>query len=563
MFKFLSFIKEQLLWFIVSIAMILTVFMLVKDAVLSGDDLWIGFYGDYKYIFLTPEHGRFIQSLQMKTLCCWVPKLLHIHPNAMSYVNSFVVGLNFTLLCFATAMFGYIGQKKTKMVPLIAVGVFLFCLNLLIGNDSIQELRVLTFHFSYILGLVMFFAFLLIFGEVLYTPPPRKSASKTVIFCSVFSFLAALNDTYAYIGIISIFFAFCVLIFMILRQSFKNHDFLGSFKSFYKKYYALISMSVCFVIGGIIAILTTLRMEGDRFVDSNFNSSLSNFCNLFLPQFWDACILRYLPFVLLLLLLFTILLLKSDKDKKDVFYPTFLTVGIFGFFFMLFFGGSKYYYEIDKFWIYHRDLQNNYLIILIAINITLWGFLKTNNRKVFNAIMVICICATFFLFPKIESIYPQELHKNIIARKTMYISEKMYLFYIYNQETAILPISALKQYISESFYLLSNFIKTEYDINISAYVYLLGVENHDDINAYNSVEEATKKIKFSSTWFRTVYVPKIYNLTDEDCLEYGFDDDDKALKNFCEKGGTFTVEELELLDFTKLLDKEFVLNKNK
>lgn len=563
MFKFLSFIKERLLWFIVGFAMILTVFMLVKDAVLSGDDVWVGFYGDYKYIFLTPEHGRFIQSLQMKTLCCWVPKLLHIHPNSMSYVNSFVVGLNFTLLCFATAMFGFVGQKKTKMVPLIAVGVFLFCLNLLISSDSIQELRVLTFHFAYIFGLVMFFAFLLIFGEVLYTPPPRKSASKTVIFCSVLSFLAALNDTYAYIGIISIFFAFCVSIFMILLQSCKNHDFSDSFKSFCKKYYVLISMSVCFVIGGIIAISTTLRMEGDRFVESNFDSSFSNFCNLFLPQFWDACILRHLPFVLLLLLLFTILLLNSDKDKKSVFYPMFLTVGIFGFFFMLFFGGSKCYYEIDKFWIYQRDLQNNYLIILIAINLILWGFLKINKRKIFNAIMVICICSTFCFLPKIESIYSQELQKSTLARKTMYMSEKMYLFYIYNQETPILPMSALKQYISESFYLLSNYIKTEYDIYISAYVYLLGMDNFEDVNTYNSVEEATKKIRFSSTWFRTVYVPKIYNLSDEECLEYGFDDDDKALRKFSDKGGTFTVEELEQLNFSKLLDRDFVLNKKK
>lgn len=564
-----SFIKEHCLWFIASFVMMLTVFILIKDVVLSGDDIWVGFYGDFKYIFLTPEHGRFIQSLQMKSLCLWIPKLLHIHPNSMSFVNSIAVSVNIAIVCFISAMFVNLGQKKTKLIPLLALGIFLFYFSSLVRYTGVQEIQSLTFHFAYVFGLAMFLGFLLVFGELLFSQ--KIFSKKTVIFCSIFSFLAALSDAYAYIGIISVFFAFCVAAFMIVLQTLQNHNFVDNFKNFCKKYYALISVSVCFFIGGIISIATTIPMDGDRFIENNFVCSLSNFYNLFLPQFMEACIFKHLFSIVLFLILFTIVLFKSDKDLKNIFYPLFLVSGIFGFFFMLFFGGTEKFYEIGKFWIWHNDLQIIFKMVLLTVDIVLFGILMkiTPYKKIISIVMLIIVYLSLFLLPEIIRDYTFIHQRTTTAKPIMYMAEKMYLFYTYNEETAVLPISALKQYNASTFYLLSYFEHSEendilYYKNAGYYlVDILEIENYEDRNKYKAVEETVKKLEFYPHWFRLTYIPKIYNLSVDSCVKYRFDDDEKAMKKFYDKGGTFTVEELEQLNFSKLLDKDFVLNKKK
>lgn len=569
MSKAVSFIKEHCLCFIASFVMLLTVFILVKDVVLFGDDIWVGFYGDFKYIFLTPEHGRFIQSVQMKSLCLWIPKLLHIHPNSMSFLNSIAVSVNIAIVCFISAMFVNIGQKKTKIIPILALGIFLFYFNSLLRHTGVQEIQSLTFHFAYVFGLAMFLGFLLIFGEMLFAQ--KFFSKKTVVFCSVFSFLAALSDAYAYIGIISVFFAFCVAAFMIFLKTLQNHNFVDNFKSFCKKYYALISVSVCFFIGGIISIATTIPMDGDRFIENNFICSLSSFYNLFLPQFMEACIFKHLFSIVLFLILFTILLFKSDKDLKNIFYPLFFVSGIFGFFFMLFFGGTENFYEVGKFWIWHNDLQIILKMVLMTVDIVLFGILMkiTPYKKIISIVMLIIVYSSLFLLPEIIRDYTFVYQRTTKAKPIMYMAEKMYLFYTYNKQTAVLPISALKQYNASTFYHLSYFEHSEendilYYNNIGYYlVGILEIENYENKNEYKVVEEKTKKLEFYPHWFRLTYIPKIYNLPDESCVKYRFDNDEKAMKKFYDKGGTFTVEELEQLNFNKLLDKDFVLNKKK
>lgn len=562
MLKLLAFFKNHFFLFLTSFIMIATIFMLIKDSVLMGDDIWLSFYGDLKYIFLTPEHGRFLQSLQLKTLCYWIPSLLHIHPNSMFSVNSVFIALNITSVCFITALFGFIGQKKDKMLTFVAVGIFLFYFNLLL-DLNIEQLRLLTFNYAYVFGLAMFLGFLLIFGEMLLST--NKFSKKTIFLCSCFSFLAGLNDTYAYIGIISIFFAFCISILTVMQKAFKNHNFLENIKSFYKEYYALIFISACFVSGGIIAISTTVTMEGSRFIEHNFIHSLSNFYNSFLPQFMHACILQHRISIAVLLLLFTVLCIKFNKNLKFIFYPTFVTVGVFGFFLMLFFGGIEKYYEAGKYWIWHNDLQTNLTVILIAINFALWGFLKTKtgDYKLFNTLMAIFILSAFFTLPNLTNVYAQNKKSSKFDKKQMYIAEKMYLLYAYNKETAILPISTLKGNIASTFYLLTYYSLDKEKENDFSSVWLLENENYDNQNEYNAAEQKTKTLTFSQTWFRTVYIPKIYNISEDECVNYKFDDDNTAIKKYNEKGGIFTEEELKDLNFTKLKDKDFVLNKKK
>lgn len=559
MFKHFAFFKNHLLCFLTGLVMIATVFIFIKDSVLMGDDIWLGFLGDLKYICLTPEHGRFLQSLQMKTLCYYIPSLFHIHPNSMYPVYAMFIGLNITLVSLMTALFGFIGQKKDKMLSLITGGFFLFYFKLLLTGES-EELRLLSFNFAYVFGLAMFLGFLLIFGEILFSQ--NKFSKKTIFLCSVFSFLAGLNDTYAYIGIISIFFAFCVSVLTVLKQTLKNHDFSGNFKYFCKKNRDLIYISLCFVAGGIISISTTVTIESSRFIEHNFVYSLSNFYNSFLPQFTQACILQHRISIVVLLLLFTVICIKFNKNLKLLFYPIFVTVGVFGFFLILFFGGIENFYEAGKYWIWHKDLQTNLTVILIAINFALWGFLKTKtgDYKLFNTMMAIFICSSFFALPKITKVYTLNKKTSRIDKKTMYIAEKMYLFYTYNNETAILPISALKGNIASTFYLLTDIddLKEENDFSL---VWILENVSWDDKNEYNSAEQKAKKILFSQTYFRTVYIPKIYNISEEKCVNYKFDDDNTAMKIFNKKGGIFTDQELQNLNFTKLKDKNFVLNK--
>lgn len=563
MFKCLVFVKKNLLWFITGFVMFIVVFFLMKDTVLSGDDIWLGFYGDWKYIFLTPEHGRFLQSIQMKTLCYWIPSLLNIHPNAMSYINAFIVSFDVVLLCFITALFGYIGRKKSKMVPILALGVYIYYSNILFNGVNVQEIRLLSFHFAYIFGLMMFLGFWLIFGEILFAK--EQISTKKLVLCSIFAFFAAMNDTYAYIGIISLFFASCTSACLILKETLKNHNFVENIKNFFKKYYALLSMGLCYCLGGAATILTTYAYDSERFMENSFSCSFSNFYNLFLPQFLQACVFKHYLFVFLFAILFASILFIAPKKEKILFYSCCLSVGVFGFFMILFFGGMENFYEKGKFWIWHADLQNTLTIILLAIDIALWGFLAiiTKYKKVFRAIAFVLLCTTILIFPDICDNYRFLKEEASAAKKQMYMSEKMYLFYTYKKEMALLPLSSLKHYIASTFYLNNYYPEDDEEIIYTdeyRNIDILEIPNFEDRELYAKSEETAKSTVFKNTWFRTVYTRKIYNILKENSVYYMFADDDVALKKFYQNGGTFTVEELQKLDFTKLMDKNFVLN---
>lgn len=560
----LYFIKKNFSLISISLIMFLFIFFLTKDTILSGDDIWLGFYGDWKYIFLTPEHGRFLQSIQMKTFCYWLPSLFNVHPNALSLIHSAIISINITAVCFISTLYGYIGRKKTKLVSLFAFGTFIFYVKLLMEGDIVQEIRLLSFNFAYVFGLLMFLAFWLIFGEIIFSN--KELSQKNIILCSIFAFLASLNDTYSYIGVITIFSAFCFVSYKIFKQIKEKHNFWEPIKAFCKKYIGYITILLTYLIGSTITILTTFEDSTTRFCDENFAYTFSNFFKLFLPQFTQACILQHLILVIPLIIL-AIVIFFTSKNREKILVPTScLLIGVLGFFLMLFFGGTEKFYEAGKFWVWRSDLQTTLIMIFLSVDFALFGFLfsETKHPKILKTIAGILLCSTIALVPNFASKYKFNINQNKPAKQQMYMSEKIYLFYAYKKETAILPISSLKHYIASNFYLFTYFydngeipesINGEYsDTDI------LEIPNYPNREEYKRIEQKTKNLTFSQTWFRNVYIDAIYKISKKDSVPYKFDDDNAALKKFHDMGGRFTAEELQQLNFTKLKDKNFVLN---
>lgn len=107
----------------------------------------------------------------------------------------------------------------------------------------------------------------------------------------------------------------------------------------------------------------------------------------------------------------------------------------------------------------------------------------------------------------------------------MYKVEKMYVFYAQKNETAILSDSILKE----------PFIRAE----------VLGIECYSNRTAS----------------FLTPYYTNIYK--DDKYVKIKLLPENQAIQEFYSRGGKFEHGEIEEARFTKLLDKDFVLNTHK
>ena len=515
---------------------------------IAGDDMWqIFFVNDFLYELTHPDHGRYLAWMQMKFFGSWLPQFLGIHPqNFISCFPALVRAINIAVLCLSVAYFSTIRNHKNFLLHTLTIFVFVYYSANLITHN-IAEINNLSPHFGYQFGLMIYLVFWIILLKYLL----NDSVSKlNVVICSVVSFLSALNDAFAVMGIISlsffIIFGFLKKIFVTKRQ--------------------IVAPVVSFLVGAFLSLYGLfLDKHVIDFMDSeeniNFFFYWFEMLKKFIPQFLEFVFLDHI-FIHVFIIVFFILCFKQNKDSLFCIIALSMYFGILGFFASLITGGTETFYQKGLFWIAHNDLQLILRVILFSIFLLLFGeysyFSKVFSSKKYKFILVAINFVFLFLSLMHLGCFNAYIDRYKLApevKKQAYIAEKMYLFYAYQNKEAYLPINLLSySEIASSFWVGMSFNE---EVN-SVDLFEINA-NNPEWKERDNVVSKIKSFKMDKSFYVLLYMPKIYSL--EKAPPFYFVDQDEAYSKFNSLGGKFSDEELQNIDFNKLYDIDFVLNR--
>ena len=536
------------LLFFVLFCIILLVAKFLSYNTIAGDDVWqIFFVNDFFYELTHPDHGRYLAWMQMKILGSWLPQIIGIHPQEfISIFSSWVRGINIAILCLSISYFVAIRHYKKFLLPLLTIFAFVYYSSNLISHN-ISEINNLSPHFGYQFGLMIFLIFFIVLAKYLL----KDNVSKiNIICCSLISFLSSLNDTFAVIGIISL-----VILSLLL--------FIN--KSFFEKKHVLFP-AISFVIGAFISLYGMfLDKHVIDFMDSEQNTNFFLYwfemLKTFIPQYFQYVFSMHLFLHIFIIVLFVICF-KQNKNNQLIILALSMYLGVLGFFASLITGGTETFYQKGLFWIAHNDLQLILQVILLSIFLLLLGE-YLHCRKNLNIILKKFILSSIFVYISFLflsscscfDLYISKYKGTPEVKKQAYIAEKMYLFYAYQSKEAYLPINLLSYPEIASSFWVGMFVEQN-----ERYVDLYEINANNP--AWKERDEVVNKIKtykMDNCFYVLCYMPQIYSLKNP--IPFYFLDDEAALNKFEELGGKFTDEELNNINFNRLYDIDFVLNK--
>lgn len=517
----------------------LFVFLLKGSFVTSEDFDQIFFtYGNFKELYISADHGCVVSWVFMKLVGSVIPLFFGVHPNDNLFGIVFRA-VDFAFLIFLISKFASIFTTQKKMTPLyyvLAFGVFLLSVG--IQETQIYDIAlVYSRHFRYVFMMLFYLMFWLWLIKIFVNQElPKK---RFLFFITSMAFFAGLSTEF--VNISSVASLTLLVVFQMLTHFNKLKLSLSNFSVALKEYVGLYFPIIFFLLGVILfyshpGFHWEASGRGVANFSDTFNSIIAIFPE-FLPNWFNAVFVSFYHWILVLvaiILSVLVFLVSRDHTKniRVVFSAWALIFGMAFFNFSLIAAG-KTYYDTGLFWLVSPYLNVDSMIIFFASIFLLLGYcinkiVSTTKKEslvlgIFGFSILIFVT---FVVSYLDSSKKQLLnYKNsyMQAREVMYKAEKMYVFYAEQKETALLPKSILNVPI----------IREE----------VLGV--------YSYSERLAPFIKPYYIWIyrNNIYVP-IKLLPD-----------DKAMQEFHSRGGVFDINEIKESKFTKLLDKDFVLNR--
>lgn len=460
----------------------------------------------------------------------YLPAFLHINPHEFSMTTGAALrSFNVTVLFFVMSLFMFLGRKKNAAFPLIILlSALYFCYassnmdfdlinpNHLPAYDlegSFVMLTEYSHHFgqlvTFILGLFSLYYILSLF---LQNQLPDK---KYIVLISVFAFMTAVSSMF--VCIVTGFTSLLIFIYLFAANSFKINE-----------NYKIIYIPACSYLIGVMIF---------AFYPGFFNYFSKDINALdFLKILFKTIILQNsLEFGLIVILtsvLYFLALNKTTFIKRCVFSVFSVILSVFFYFIM--FSGLENQIEMqltESIVLLRLMLFSLILLLLGACQRELYE--EDGTRKVVN--LSICIILIVFSIIQTPLIYTtMKLWRTMSeeTKVTTYCLEKMYRFYSLRNKTALLPDDSLLKIFK-----ISNFI--------------------DDINV-NKNEPISGMTFFKTTPF-TIYYTTFYK--NSKIVPYKFINSKMALKIFFEEGGMIDSKEIKQINFQKLYDDKFVLNR--
>lgn len=520
----------------------------LKGTFLIGEDYDQLFfsYHNFMNMYGATDHGCFLSILCMKIIGSYIPLMFGVHPNS-NFLGIFMRALDYSLLIFLISRFATISTNYKKFnvwyYALAAVIFIAYYLAYAPYLDVFQTMFVYNRHYRYIFTMIIYLIFWLSFFKFFISDEVPKG--KHFIFLIIIGFCAGIA-----VESVNISTFFSLILFFIFKTIFSlkgyDYNFLKFLYSRMKdkwtyinglKYLIIISS---FITGAILLFTSPVfLMLAKRRGISTFSEVMKNTLKIF-PEFsmdwFYAVFINQYHWVLtagILILSILILFLSQNrlKNAKVIIFAWILVSGIALFNFSLILSG-KTYCNTSYFWFMSQSLNIDTLIVLLTSFFILLGYYCNeldairNGSLILNLLKIITVIAgifaIYFSVTTKQDYFLYNKNKLINARQQMYRAEKMYVFYAEKNETAILPASLLEE----------NIMRQE----------VLGIGNY-----------ATRVAPFLAPYYISIYKKKLY-------VPITLLPDDKAMKEFNSRGGVFYDNEIEESNFSKLLDKDFVLD---
>lgn len=521
-----------------------------KD-LLSGDDVFqFVFHPNKTFLndLMLSDHGSYLSWIMLKISSHGSSMLFGLHPQS-NYLSGIIRGIDIALLCLLIPSFLFLKKKDNYLMPFFIIFSFICFLDIIKIEPKV--LTDLSQHFRYIFGSLFYFGFWFISINCFLENrlPEKKDLCRNVVLAFVVGFSNEFCSL-STLGTIVFFFMYAFWSFGV-KSKWVMSEIYSKFKKLGKGiYFPLLS----FFMGIILCLFNPSFIE--IFKDRVFlgeHNFIAGTLRLF-PEFLSVYVkvlfkLNLLPFCIILLFIGMILLYKEKiPDYSKVLISSLsILFGVCLFYFSLIICGKTNFYNVNHFWIEHNDLQILLKLVLLAVVFLLFGaLLKVPDiRKAFKSkigVSIFLIIAVLFglIFRNNIKRFYYTLRAHYVwlyrlldnKRSTFYKTEKMYIFYLLKNKTAVLS----KDNLTED-----------------------GLVDLNEI--FDSPKEKNSNDVINDSPFLTVYYPAIYK--EKKITGYKLVNDSEAMKEFALNSGVFEKDEIKKANFNRLFDKDFVLNKKK
>ncbi len=464
------------------------------------------------------HHGRFIMEIIGTFIVIILPKLLNINIQDFAIFSQSIVKASiFSIFLYVLSSQFYKSNIKNLGLSFFICFSFFLIFAILIKNDFVWCFDTYQFFSGYFASTLFFVLFFQKFYDY-YVNDAKINKFDFIIVPILLSFVATSNEMYS---IVSIF-----LLFLLLYNSLKIRDIDDK-----RNNYKIFLFSFIFAL---IITLCSLFANGSKVLWEAYNlkfdfSLLPSEFFSFIRIYIKYIIQNNAHFILPILICFVLISTRYGKDKKTNKILNYSIFTLFGFFLFLF--GTIFlpktciYTELsDKYWFLHPGLLIGFSMFLIALLYMLLGYIFSIEKNIKIKILVIGLsivsCITFifqnFSFEKIKFIHS---YKGIKA--SMYINDKIALFYLKRGEVAVIPKE-------QAVFLIPD------------------IQPHDLMNK----PELYKQIYNKERARYLIYLEENYGINVSPGIT--FLPYDEAIDKYEKAGGTFSDEEFKQIKFSRL-----------
>ncbi len=508
----------------ISLSLVIILFLyfsivnLLKYSFMFVDDVNLSWFYSLKSIFINSEYsnGLIIPSVLEKLLGTYIPyNIFKIHPSDFkSEYFSYIEAILLIIFCIIPIKIMFL-NKHENIINKFPIIIYLFIITFYFY--SLQEPMLMIYTYDGLFRLNMpIFLFLILFYNLI-----KISNKVTLKDYIIISFLALLSCISNEPICIMTFFGTFIYILLSLLNKISN-----------KKIYYLLTTLIFSIIGVILLIKTGAftRKTPDLELNLNYFKSILHSLPFFTKEYIKHIILKH--FIGYIILIFQILILFiKTKERDSINIVLSYLSGILIFFFSLIGLGQYGYSNVENtFWIIHPDIKTIYDMILLSFNLYLFSVIIKNNifkDYIYNIVLIILtITSGFFIYK--NTIYYNDITQNFLKqmKQTHYQTEK------------IIRLANLKK-------------KTIY-IDCELY------NNNYNWALFYNAEDRQKNIIYPNN----LYIRFLNSFNGNITQKVIYVDKETADKEFKANGGILTNKELEDIKFSRLLNNDFILNKN-
>lgn len=504
----------------------------LADDIFSGDDtmsLISMLYGGGKF-----NIDGIFTALLTQTVGIWIPQILHINPHQFSMTaGAWIRAFDVVLFCAVMPLFAFNGREKGKSLIFFTLfSLFYFCYassnmnfdwanpHSLPNYETFGSFVLLTeyaTHFGQFLSLILGLG-VIYFISVHFTQN-KLPDKKHLKIMTVIAFLTSMSSMFVNLTVGVLLFGICVYLLILNKNTDKN-----IVKENGKVVYI---PAIAYLVGSII-----FGIYPSYFNYFSTDVAVLPFLKALFKFFVVSNIFEISLILILSAILYFLALHKSTYIKRTIFtvYTTLFGALIYFMFF------TKAEAAID---ILLADSLILLRILMMSFVFMLFGAClrehtsEPKELKIVSSLFTVVLVGFMAVqIPFIVSTMSIWKTSSKETKVTTYCFEKMYRFYSLQNKTALLPDDSLMKIFK-----------------IQPYI----DDENIDIN-----EPITDRTFFKNTSFVSYY-KKFYK--NANVVAYKFIESKKAMKIFYEEGGMIDGDEVSHVNFQKLYNDKFILNR--